>query len=278
MTDSNTLTFYDISSRLAPRSYAPNPSKARLALSFKGVPFKTEFVEILDIPSVRQGLKCPAVRKLDDGSDFYTLPMLRSADGSHVIGDSFDIAVYLEDNFPTSGDSLFPADSSMFWRTYESPSRDMPFYAPLTTDRGVKHEDYARFNVDVDATFTAHMGFVGYYLPFNPETAEATRALFAKRAHLPSWDVLYVEGEAKAKQIEAMKNGLQSLAELFLVNKDGPFLEGKRATYADLIVGGWVNMFAMVMPEEDWKKVREWHQGVFGKLFDALMEKYYVCT
>lgn len=71
------LILCDISSPLQPRSYAPNPSKARLALSFKRVPFETTWIDILDIPDVRKGLNCPAVRKLDDGSDYYTLPMLQ---------------------------------------------------------------------------------------------------------------------------------------------------------------------------------------------------------
>lgn len=68
MTDSKPLIYYDISSPLQPRSYAPNPSKGRLALSFKDVPFKTEFVEIIDIKKVRKGLECPATRTFDDGT------------------------------------------------------------------------------------------------------------------------------------------------------------------------------------------------------------------
>lgn len=67
MTDSNLHVFYDISSPIQPRSYAPNPSKGRIALSFKGVPFKTNFVEIPDISKVRKGLDCAATRKFDDG-------------------------------------------------------------------------------------------------------------------------------------------------------------------------------------------------------------------
>jgi len=50
------LILYDISSPLQPHSYAPNPSKARMALSFKGVPFTTTWVDILDIPEVRNWL------------------------------------------------------------------------------------------------------------------------------------------------------------------------------------------------------------------------------
>lgn len=67
MADSKPLIFYDIASPIEPRSYAPNPSKGRLALSFKDVPFKTSFVEIPDIGKVRKGLDCPATRKFDDG-------------------------------------------------------------------------------------------------------------------------------------------------------------------------------------------------------------------
>lgn len=67
MSNSNPLVFYDIASPIEPRSYAPNPSKGRLALSFKGVPFKTSFVELPDISKVRKGLGCPATRKFDDG-------------------------------------------------------------------------------------------------------------------------------------------------------------------------------------------------------------------
>lgn len=67
MSDSKPLIFYDISSPIEPRSYAPNPSKGRLALSFKAVPFETTFVEIIEIKKVRQGLHCSATRKFDDG-------------------------------------------------------------------------------------------------------------------------------------------------------------------------------------------------------------------
>ena len=69
MTKPNLHVFYDISSPIQPRSYAPNPSKSRIALSFKGVPFKTNFVEITDISKVRKGLECAATRKFDDGTE-----------------------------------------------------------------------------------------------------------------------------------------------------------------------------------------------------------------
>lgn len=277
MTDLNVLILYDISSPRVPRSYAPNPSKARLALSFKGVPFKTEWVDIVDIHDVRKGLACPATRKFDNGSDYYTLPMLQDPASGRVVGDSFDIANYLEDMFPDSGGRLFPPDSTRTGLDYESPQKDTAFFAPITPNLGSKNEAYARFNLHVDTTFSAHVVLVAQYMPFNPNTAEAAKALFIKRAHLNSWDDLSVQGEAREQLKAAFKVALTSLAQLFMVHESGPYLEGKQANYADLIVGGWLNMLYSTMPQDEWKDFKTWHRGVFARLHDALQENYFEC-
>jgi glutathione S-transferase len=277
MTDSNPLIFYDISSPIQPRSYAPNPSKARLALSFKRAPFKTNFVEIIDIADVRKKLNCAAVRKLDDGSDFYTLPLLQDPASDKVIGDSFYIATYLEEKFPNSGGCLFPKETTGTGLDYESPNKDTVFMAPLSNLEKPKHKEYAEFNVSVDATFSTYVVLVAEFMPFNPATEEATRTHFVKRARLNSWDDLSMKGEARKELMGAFNVALASLAEYFKVNDSGPYLEGKEANYADLIVGGWLNMMSECMPAEEWKEFKTWHDGVFGRLHDALHEKYYEC-
>ena len=270
MTDSNPLILYDISSPIEPRSYAPNPSKARLALSFKNVPFKTTWVEMPDVPDVRKGLGCPVVRKFEDGSDYYTLPMLRDPASGRVVGDSFDIAEYLEDMYPDSGGCLLPADSTATGLDYESSHKDTPFLVPLSSMRG-KNKAYARFNMHVDATFTAHVLLVAQYMPFNPSTADAVKAIFLKRANMSSWDDFTVKGEAREQLKAAFKEALASLAKLFMVHETGPYLEGEQANYADLIVGGWLNFIFACLPEDEWKDFRTWHSGVFARLHDALM-------
>lgn len=203
--------------------------------------------------------------------------MLRDPTSGKVVGDSFDIANYLEDTFPESGGCLFPQDSTRTGLDYESPNKDTLFFAPLTTNQGAKNEAYAKFNVHVDATFSANMILFGQYLPFNPSTAEAVKALFAKRAHLKSWDDLCIQGEARVQLLAGFKVGLTSLAQLFMVNESGPYLEGKQANYADIIVGGWLNMLSVVMPKEEWNDFRTWHNGVFARLHDALQENYFKC-
>ncbi|KAI9096436.1 hypothetical protein DFS34DRAFT_139783 [Phlyctochytrium arcticum] len=276
MTDSPTLTLYDISSPHQPRTYAPNPTKSRLALNFKRLPFTTIWTDITDIPKVRKSLNCPATRQLDDGSDFYTLPILvHSKNGEQiVVGESFDIANYLQDTFPESGECLFPPDSTGTGLDYESPFKDTPFIAPLTTNSGHKNQVYAKFNLQVDATLTANTMLVGYYLPFNPSTADAAKAIMIKRAHITSWEDLLSQGEKRKEALQGFEKSLTSLAACYAVH-EGIYLEGEKANYADLIVGGWLNMFAICMPEEEWKEVKKWHGGVFGRLHDALQKHYF---
>ena len=162
MSDSKPLVFYDISSPIQPRSYAPNPSKTRYALSFTRATFRTTFVEIPDIPNVRKSLDCPATRKFADGSDFNTLPILSDSVSGEVIGDSFDIANFLNELVPRG--RLFPENSKETGLDYESPHKDSPILIPLSVREGLKHGKYARFNWHVDATFTAHVILVAYYM------------------------------------------------------------------------------------------------------------------
>ena len=274
MAPTSPLIFYDISSPLQPRSYAPNPSKTRRALNFKRLPFTTNFIDILSIASVRKGLNCAATRTLDDGSDYYTLPVLHDPSTNTTLGDTVDIANHLASAFPESGEALFPADAKGTGLDYQSPCKDSVFFAPLSIRPDAANAAYARFNVHVDATFSANIAAFAEFLPFNPETAEETKALMAKRAHLPSWDVLSFKGEARRPLIAALETALEGLAGLYGVNPEGPFLEGETPTYADLIVGGWLNMLSVVMPKDEWEELRGWYGGVFARLHDVLQERY----
>lgn len=51
---------------------------------------------------------------------------------------------------------------------------------------------------------------------------------------------------------------------------DDVIILGDKPCYADFIVGGWLRMFSVCLPREEWEEVSGWHGGVFGKLFDGL--------
>jgi glutathione S-transferase len=265
------IVFYDIAFRppVTESTCAPNPWKARYALNFKGVPYATTWVEMPEISKVRQAVGAPAGRKFADGSDFYTLPMLTDSSNNAIVGDSFDIAVHLQQTYPDSGaGDLFPKQALDF--VYAT---DQPTLIPLSVRDAEADENlraYAQFNTNVDAAVSAHVGLLAHTLPFDPATAEATHAEFVRRAGVSSWDDFAIRGEARAKMLQSLNATLAPLAEMLAKDPAGPFLLGAQASYADMIIGGWLRMMSVAMPAGEWEEVKRWHGGVFGKLHEGL--------
>ncbi|KAG6200635.1 hypothetical protein E4U35_006130 [Claviceps purpurea] len=299
------LTLYDIASRPPVEStcFATNPWKARFALNFKALPYRTIWVSLPDIPTLRSStLRLPPTRFFADGSPFYTLPILHDPNASPspsshshshdsdsdssssnsenhhpppgvLIGDSFDIATHLETQYPLSGTGrLFPPIKDL--HAPPSTIQHTKLLIPLSELRAQSpHVQYAHFNNQVDALFTAHAHLMAYYMPLDPRTAEATKAEFVHRAGASSWEDFALDGEER----EVMKMSLRDalgvhLVGLFGRDGSGPFVLGGRATYADFIVGAWLKMMERTLPGGEWEEMRGWHGGVFGELYDALGE------
>lgn len=208
--------------------------------------YRTEWVELPDVTSVRKSLGAPANRTHRDGTPFYTLPIIKDISTGEVVGDSFEIAQYLEKTYPTSP-SLFPRSSTI----------DLEGRA---------------FNTQVDAIFTNHSILCLHGIPFNPETAELSWKTFAERAGKESWEELKVSNEERVKIIEALETALVDLAKAY-GKHEGPFLEGSLPSYADLIVGGWLKFYYATLPVEEWQAIQTWHNGVWQTLYQAL-EQY----
>lgn len=267
-TPSQPVTLYDIATRL-PREEtccAPNPWKARYALNFKGIPFTTEWVYMPEISKVRKELGVPPCRKFADGKDFYTLPIVVDPNTGEKIGDSFDIAIYLQKTYPESGaGDLFPEQSLEF--TY-----DNNILVPLSeVKEGTPHMEYANFNANVDAAFSNHVILtVGGY-PYDPVVEKVSKDIFAERAGI-KFEQFILPPEARRQVMTSFEKmlGPEGLGKLYLRDPSGPFITGSKASHADLIVGGWLKMCKVCLPTEEWEEVKGWHDGLFGKLYDAL--------
>jgi glutathione S-transferase len=270
-TASSPIVFYDIIARspVEKHCFSPNPWKARLALNFKHLEYSTTWVALPDIAQVRRSLNVPPCRKFADGTDFYTLPIIEDPATESLVGDSFDIAVYLQKTYPDSGDGdLFPPQELDY-----IPSYDHPMLVPLTECRDSGFPHYAKFNVNIDAAFTAHVQLMVLDMPFDIATAEDSKQLFIKRAGVTSWEDFALVGEARHKLFSSFRDMLGGLAKLYLRDPRGPYILGSRPTYADFIVGGWLQMISRTLPQGEWDEVASWHGGVFGRLNNAL-EKY----
>ncbi|GKT44763.1 glutathione S-transferase-like protein ustS [Colletotrichum spaethianum] len=266
-TSSSPIVFYDIATRppVEKTCCSPNPWKTRLALNFKGRPYLTSWVALPDISKIRSSLKVPPCRKFADGTDFYTLPIIEDPATDSLVGDSFDIAAYLQKTYPDSGaGDLFPP------QTLDYEFKHEWILVPLSDCRDSEYPEYAKFNVNVDAAFTAHVQLTVQGFPFDPATEEAAKAEFIRRAGVARWEDFALEGEQRERTKESFRNMLGGLAKLFLKDTSGPFLLGTKASYADMIVGAWLRMMHATIPESEWEEVRSWHGGLFGQLHDAL--------
>lgn len=271
---SDGLVLYDVAS-IAPyedNACAPNPWKARYALNFKGVAYSTQWVRMLEITKVRRALGVPAGRKFADGTDFYTLPILTDPETGSAVGDSFDIAVYLQDKFPNAGASeLFPSQKL----DYVCPGLGESLVPLSERDDGDDvHADYARFNTNVDMAFSLHAQLMAHGMRWDPEVDGAIKAEFARRAGLGSWDAFQIQAEAREKLKVSLREALRDLAAMLQRDAAGPFMLGSQASYADIIVGSWLRMLSKTLPEGEWEEVQTWHDGVFGKLHAALQERF----
>ncbi|KAL8990187.1 MAG: hypothetical protein Q9169_008187 [Polycauliona sp. 2 TL-2023] len=234
-----------------------NQDAPSYALNFTKSPYRTSWVSLPEVSATRKKLGIPAVRKHADGSDFLTLPILfdptttsaMQQEGAFV-GDSFDIAVHLHKKSSALDEGrspLFPPNTLALHRV---------------------------FNAHVDNLFTFNgVLLAGYYMPLDPATAEATKADMVRRIGLSSWEEFNVPmgTEQRKTMLANFEAALGSGLAVWFVNRDqGPFLEGKMPMYADMIIGGWLQMMRNCLPE--WEELRGWHGGLWGKLHDALEE------
>ncbi|KAK2867962.1 hypothetical protein FQN49_003296 [Arthroderma sp. PD_2] len=261
------ITFYDIA--LAPpaseTACTPNPWKSRYALNFKKVPYKTTWVPLLDISSVRGAMNIPASRKFADGSPYDTLPVISDPATGRIVGDSFEIAVFLQEQYPEAGD-LFPEQKLEYVF-----GKDPEVFAPIAeAEVEGPAAVYVRFNTNVDAVFSAHARLMACGMPFDPAVVEQCRAKFSERVGVP-WEAIVISGEDREKLLKSFEEALGGLAKLYR-DTNGPFLMGSRASYADFIVGGWLRMCRGALPGEEWEALKGWHSGLFGRLHEALEE------
>ncbi|OAA78379.1 Glutathione S-transferase [Akanthomyces lecanii RCEF 1005] len=262
------ITLYDIAQKppVEESCCAPNPWKARFALNFKQLPYSTTWVGMLDIAKVRRTLGAPACRKFADGDDFYTLPVVQDPATGSVVGDSFDIALYLEQAYPKSGGgSLFPDQALVF--AFE-PTGDFPTLLTLPGD--ARHPQYGRFNLSADTLFTTFASLIANGMPLDPATADEVRAEFARRAGVAPGQDFVLDGAARQAVLDGFEAALGDLAELYGGKDDGPFILGRQVSYADFIVGAWLRMYCVALPRGEWEQLRAWHNGTFGRLHDAL--------
>ncbi|RDA87030.1 hypothetical protein CP532_3218 [Ophiocordyceps camponoti-leonardi (nom. inval.)] len=225
-------------------------------MEVKSASYRTNWVELPDVTETRKALGVAAIRKFPDGSDFFTLPVLHDKSADRFVGDSFDIALYLDEKFP-DGPRLIPAGMAGVTKMW---------------------------NDQVDQLFTRFIQLIAATFPFNPENAEKTKKIFLERSLLYrgitdeaekkryTWDDIDIKGQERTTMMADFKKALNDFEAYYnYANKgEGPFLNGKEPTYGDVIVGSWLGSYHQALPADDLSELKKWNDGRWTKIWQGL--------
>lgn len=212
----------------------------RYALAFKGLPFRTEWVEYPDVEALCKKIGAKPTEKKDDGRDHYTFPVIYDPNTDRVIEDSSNIARYLEKTYPDTP-RLFPKGSNALQRAFEAAMGEI--VNPPT------------FMIYIHATAA------NLFEPSQKYFKETRDGLFpAPEENESNWK----------KSEEAFK-----LVSSWLERNDGsgPYVMGETPSYADFIVMSrlvWAKALFGVESAE-WARISSWEGGKwadYAKLFE----------
>ncbi|KAI1374197.1 putative glutathione S-transferase [Hypoxylon crocopeplum] len=194
------IVFFDLPSRPPKKAWSYNPWKTRFVLNFKGIPYKTEFIEYPEIKPRFQD-------HFPKDTEEFTVPTIILPDGTWVM-DSWKIAEVLEEKYPEPSILL---DSPYLKKLRGVLSQVME---PLTAIKVC--------NVYNNILSEASQPY------FRRTREEDIGKTFEKLAEEQSDEAAWKASEPYFHQVTAF---LQE-------NPEGPFFEGKTPGFADFVWAG----------------------------------------
>lgn len=220
----------------------------RIALNYKGIPYKTEWVEY---PDIEEGIKkvggAPTSKKAD-GRDHYTLPAIHDSSTGKTITDSMAIALYLEDTYPDTP-RLFPKGSRAAIQLFNS-----------------------HFSSSVASLLLVMLPPTCLLL--NPPSAEYFRRT-REQSYGKKLEEFAPPGPERDAAWAKVQEGFDALAKLYEKNgNEQPYFFGETFTYADAIIAGFLIWMKVILGAEsqEWKTVASWNGGRWSNLL-KLREK-----
>ncbi|KAI1414994.1 putative glutathione S-transferase [Hypoxylon sp. FL1857] len=192
------IVFFDLPSKPPNKSWSGNTLRTRLVLNYKGVPYRTEWIEYPDIK--------PRFQDHLPKTDMYTVPTIILPDGTWVT-DSKEIAKVLEEKYP---EPSLPLDTP---------------YLPRYTEQLV-----AVFG----AIGPIYMPGV-YKRILNERSLDHFRTTREKWTGLTMEKLEESGGPGGEKAWAAATPHLQKITALLKEKPDGPFFDGKTLAYVDFV-------------------------------------------
>lgn len=236
------IILYDIPSTLPGKCWSPNVWKTRYTLNYKGIPFETLWVEYPDIEPTCKKIGAKPTSTRDDGSPFYTVPVIHDPSTGKTISDSINIVEYLDKQYPSS------PKLAAVPRTLET--------AFLSAHRSLVLPTYIKL------VLPKVLGIL------DPQSAE-----YYMRNKFKVVSPIVPVGEERAALLVKTEEEFGLLDKWYKSGEDnGPFLTGVVPSHLDITVTAHILVFRDIYGDEssEWCAMKGWHGGRWTKLVDLL--------
>ncbi|KAJ2915892.1 hypothetical protein MD484_g4525, partial [Candolleomyces efflorescens] len=254
------ITLFDVPSTFPGKAWSLNMWRIRLALNYKNLPYKTQWVEYPEIAPVLKSHNIGPTKYHEDGSPYYSVPAILDIDDNTgvlkvAMAESYDIAKYLDEAYPDTP-RLTPDDEGQVKVVKEFTDGFMGIiFLPslyLTLCKGV----LAKLN------------------PASHEHFSKARAKdiypFYQKDRLED---ITLSAEEEAELWTKTKGLFDALEERIKGTDDkGQWFLGDKITFADLVIGAFLYWLRITLGEESegWKHVSGWNGGRWVKFLDGL--------
>ncbi|KAJ3878215.1 hypothetical protein F5051DRAFT_428363 [Lentinula edodes] len=252
----NTIVFYDIPFAESNICWSPNTWKTRYSLNYKGLSYRTEWIEYPDIEAlcIKIGA-APTDVKADGITPDYTLPVIYDPSTNKTISDSFAIALYLDTAYPDTP-KLFPPGTQAIQEAF------MQYVNLRCIPRLGQFLRPAVF----------------WKLP------EGRSQEYFRRTREALYSVTIEEwtprGDERVKEWKRVERTLGVLAGHYRVAKEefgilDAFLSGVKPTFGDFALAGILKWCKEGFGEEsdEWSDISSWQDGKWARFINSL-EKY----
>jgi len=252
-TASNPIILYDLPSKYEPRAWNLNTWKGRLALNYKQLPYRTEWISYPDVKPTLSKLGFKPLGIEYDGTPLYTVPAILDPTTSTptTISESTDIAQYLDDAYPSTP-KLFPEG---------------------TKDAQLKFIKFALTNVVSTGLLLTKPGIPSVL--DDPKGVEYYIRVTTGRLGLPLNDLCPAGSEERKEAWKNLKKALDDVADIYDKNVEGngELFTGQSITFADILLAAFFLYLKAVPSERDgedikttWDVVQGLNEGRWAKL------------
>jgi glutathione S-transferase len=214
-----------------------------MAMNYKGVRFRTEFVSGINIEKFSKSLGILPTGVKPNGVPHYTLPAIldrTSPTDPVALSDSFPILEYLDKTYPSPGRVLFPAETQAL---YQSLILKIIYFMPYLAARA-----HLAAKADED----------------RDEFRGRLERLFGKPV-----EEIEKQGAEREVAYNKLEGIFEQLGDAMVDAGESFLLTGGRMIAADFAVAGCIMFIKCLSVDDVYVKLRWWHAGRWARFFDA---------